>query len=556
MTAQPFKLLLQRVARREMWRRAGAGLGRGCLLAAAVTAGLMLIQRGLGLFSPWDGWIWLAIVAVITLGVAALGLKAPSLAESARLADRRTNAADLFLSALNTEAAGRDDFTPVVVQSANDLSRRWQARQLVAWAIPVKSLGLAALFMAMVLAGSMLPQFDPFGRQQQQVKLQEKKRELEQLAKKTREKAVVIRAQANENAKQPVATALEELRKTLAEAKPPENAKDLKKLNDAQKDLGAKWQKLNQEKLADSLPKSAGQDFGGKNELSENLRKAVAEKDMKAIQKAVEDVQQKMAEAENASKEGGQKAADKQREARNALRELNEALAQSLGSESLEETMSRARQQQDKAAQEDLAQEGGQGARESLDLAKEQIEQMLEDMKNQQNLEDALQAAQQAKRLAQQGKLDGSQAEGAESMQDYAKKYQEAMDQLAAAQAKQGQGQGEGQGQGQGNGSGLDSGQQGGMGGRGIGQGGKAAEDNSIATSFTPERSPAMLQAGKTLMEWSQKGQGDKNAPAGANDNALQSVREGVGEAMVKEQVPGVYRESIQKYFDSLKNGE
>ena len=530
-----------------MWRRVGSGVLRGWICGCIVAAGLILARHGFSVLTLQTGWWPFLPVAVLTLIVALFSFKAPTSMEMARMVDQRTNSADLFLSASNAQPVGKADFTPVVVQSANNIAQKWQARELVAWRVSPRMLGLAALLTAFVLLENRLPQFDPFGLHQQQVKLKAKQQELEQLAKKTQEKAAVVRAKAVEQAKQPVAVAIEELKKTLAEAKPPENPKDLKKLSDVQKDLGAKWQKLNQEKLADSLPKSSNQEFGGKNEQSEAMKKAVAEKDMAAIKKTIEKVQEKIAAAEQAGKEGGEKAAEQQREARNALRELNEALAQSLGSESLEETMSRAQKQLDKAAQEGLAQEGGKGARESLDLAKEQIQQMLEDMKNQQNLEDALQAAQQAKRLAQEGKLDGSQGEGAASMQEYAQKYQEAMDKLAGNQA----GEGEGQGQGQGQGSGP------GMGGQGLGKGGKAPEDDSVATKFTPERSPAMLQAGKTIMEWTQKGQGEKNAPsAAAVDSALQSVREGVGEAMVKEQVPGVYRESIQKYFDSLKNAE
>lgn len=97
----------------------------------------------------------------------------------------------------------------------------------------------------------------------------------------------------------------------------------------------------------------------------------------------------------------------------------------------------------------------------------------------------------------------------------------------------------------------------GGMKGGGRGTGGVAPEDPSAASSFVPQRSRAMITAGKTLLQI----EGQLNAPepvpvATERAAAIEAVKQGAAEAMLRENVPAEYHDAIKKYFDDLGRGK
>jgi hypothetical protein len=80
-----------------------------------------------------------------------------------------------------------------------------------------------------------------------------------------------------------------------------------------------------------------------------------------------------------------------------------------------------------------------------------------------------------------------------------------------------------------------------------------APEDPTEETGFKTEKAKTTFKAGKILMEWKTK----EVAPSGQAredyQRQLQSVKEGVSEAILNEQVPPGYHESIREYFDSIQ---
>ena len=154
------------------------------------------------------------------------------------------------------------------------------------------------------------------------------------------------------------------------------------------------------------------------------------------------------------------------------------------------------------------------------------------------SLGDALKNLQMAKQLADQQKLDGGQCQNCNGMGDYAALYKKLC---------QGNGMGEGE---DGNGAG-------GMGkNRGQGRGGKAEENDEAETGFKQERSPTQLTAGKTLLQWKTQELGPTGTRSEEYQEAVKQVKQGVSEAIVLEQVPPGYHESIKSYFDSLDPGD
>ncbi|MFH1423204.1 MAG: hypothetical protein ABIH42_10905 [Planctomycetota bacterium] len=188
-----------------------------------------------------------------------------------------------------------------------------------------------------------------------------------------------------------------------------------------------------------------------------------------------------------------------------------------------------------------LSQDALEALQQTLDLSKEELEQLAQSFKNIESLEQALKTLQLAKRLNEQEQLDGDAGKGCESLEDYEKLYRKM---LADAQSTDQNGSSQPLG-------GDVSGNQQGMGGHGSGQGGRAPEKHTD-TTFVPELSKSALTAGKMLLL--QKVQ--ELGPAGeANEDyqkLIEKIKQGVSEAVLKEEIPPGYHEIVKKYFDSI----
>ncbi len=91
-----------------------------------------------------------------------------------------------------------------------------------------------------------------------------------------------------------------------------------------------------------------------------------------------------------------------------------------------------------------------------------------------------------------------------------------------------------------------------GMGGPGNGAGGIASEADG-PTNFVPERTRAMLTAGQHLLRLKTEPRAPDAAPATVErTDAIEAVRQGAAEAMVRESVPPAYHDSVRRYFDDL----
>ncbi len=96
-----------------------------------------------------------------------------------------------------------------------------------------------------------------------------------------------------------------------------------------------------------------------------------------------------------------------------------------------------------------------------------------------------------------------------------------------------------------------------GMGGPGVGEGGLAEEDPSSKTGFVPERTRAMVTAGQQLLEMETERRTPEAGPVTTERaQALEAVRQGAAEAMLRESVPPAYHDSIRRYFDDLGRGK
>ncbi len=124
--------------------------------------------------------------------------------------------------------------------------------------------------------------------------------------------------------------------------------------------------------------------------------------------------------------------------------------------------------------------------------------------------------------------LDGQECEDCVTLEDYQEYYKELVAQF-------GEGDGEG------------------LGGRGVGEGGVAPEDEASKTGFKTEQSKSAVTAGKVLLSLQTKGLSDTGEAEENYAKSISDVKQGVSEAILQEQVPPGYHEEIKKYFDTLK---
>jgi hypothetical protein len=179
---------------------------------------------------------------------------------------------------------------------------------------------------------------------------------------------------------------------------------------------------------------------------------------------------------------------------------------------------------------EGLAEKAMQAMGESMKLSQQELEQLAKAMGDMKALEEGLTAAQMARALNEMGELNGEGAGDGKGMSDYEKLYREMM-------ANGGEGNGAG----------------GGMGGPGQGHGGKAPENPDAVTDYKSEQSKTALQKGRLLMNMQSKGNAEKGELKEAYRAAAGAIKDAASEAILKEQVPPGYHDSIRDYFDNLE---
>lgn len=517
----------QRLMRQTSARQFVAALGGrfhvALLVCAALYLALLLAARLLGLIPDRFTPLTLAAIPAAALLVALVLARRASAKSIARLIDTRTGGKELFLTAaMIDEAPG--EFAPIVIGQAEAQAEKLRAAQVVPFRWQRGARDLFAALAILFLAVHFLPQLDPFKKTEQRKKAAQAEEKLEQTKKTTALRSAQLAAEAGRQSEQ-VKLALQQLDKVFKEAKPQDREANLKKLGEEQKEIGELWRKVNSElKPLDKAAQSFGAaDIKKIQEWRDELKKG----DVSGLKKELAEMRDQLRKLasmpDNAEKRAAQEKLMQQ------LNDLAQAMKQEMNSPQVAAALERAMQQLD------MAKDAAQAAQESLQLGEEELKQLAQAIQDGKALEDALKNLQMAKQLAQQGKLDGAEAKGANGMADFEKLFREKM--AALGEGKVGQA-GEANG-----GPAL---------GPGIGDGSKRPEDETAKTGFKTEKSNSQLTGGKMLLEWKTKEVGDTGARAAEYRDNIQRVKQGVSEAIQQEQVPPGYHEAIKKYFDAL----
>ncbi len=505
----------------------------------------LLVSRLTGYIpAEWFQPVSVAVVPVLALILGTIFHKRPSVVDSARSIDRHADAKDLFLtvSRLDESAGG---YQELVKQDAEKKSAGIEPAGVVPYHFNNRVAPVFGTAVVLALCLWLVPEFDPFGIAEASEARANAAKVLEQSKKATVARANQLKKDDEDGGENS------------------ETKKELKKLTEGLKKMQPERSKrVDQEKFLVKRKQSTNKLFSKKNTkaLREMLSKKISDaglgsmsnEKMKKMLKELQDgksqaLAEELKSLKNQLKELSniKDPAERQKKAREIkqqMQDLANFAKDKANSKQLAEALERAMQQM-QAGQDNpkMSKEAMKAAMESLDLSEMEAKDLAKAAKELKKLEEALNAIQMARQLNEQDRLDAAEmeSEGIASLEDYEDFFQEML-------AERGEGQGEGEGEGEGDGDGT--------GGEGQGRGGKSPEDDSTKTGFKKEESKQELQAGKNILSWKTKGMSDSGEYKKQVGDSLNTVKQGVSEAIRKEEVPPGYQDGIKKYFDNIED--
>lgn len=524
MDAFTVQRLVKQVGQRMGFVFFAARLHNWFLISAGAYLALLCVSRLLGLFSPWlTPWTLLA-VPVVALGITLILQRRPAMDKAARLIDQRMSTKDLFLTAvLIDHAAG--EYKSLVLADAERRAATIQPKQVVRYQWQRRTASAIAVAACLVAAVLWLPRLDPFGREAKRRYLSRQQERLAETRHATALRVAALQQKPAADISKRIDQAVADLQKTFNGMKPADKQANLTRLNDQQQPLGQLWKQMNDEKLRNALAQApAHQGFGATDpaklrQWKDDLQKGDVTSVKKELDELKELTRQLAASSDPAAR-------DKLRqEIASRLQALNDALGQQLTSQALNAALQRALEQLDLSRLGALSADAPKGVAESLQLTEQELQQLALAVQNMNQIEDALKTLQLARRLNDLQLLDGQQGASCKNLGDYAALYGS----LYTSACKGGNGLGHGQGEGK-----------------------RPYGDESQTTAYKPDQTSSPLQPGKILLQWTTR---DASTPGKAHEDfqrTLDEVKQQASEAVISEQIPAGYHQTIQHYFDSL----
>ena len=505
-----------------------------------ISAGGMLGIETTGIADPTGLGILAATlmltVLAVSLLVAVIWHERPSTSDAARVVDRHHGTKDLFLTLTLLEGSA-GNYQPLVARNAVSQAASVQPSRVVP--LPFSHGSLRPAISLAVIAALVfgLPQLDPFGEVAKADEVERQRQLLQKEARKTKARSERLATDDAENSLQ-VKQAIDELKAALRKMKASEPENNRRQIDLQRKQLGELHKMLDPHKLKQTLSRNDNSQRFGQLESPkiDKWTRELQEGSTDSLKKELESMKKDLEELADLDGDGSPEAEKKRAELMQKLQKKLRDI-QSFASKKLDENhplaaaLKRAKQQM-KAMQsgdKQLAEAARKHLGETMELAKQELQELAQTARDLQELEKALETARMAQKANENGEGDGEQLENAETLDDYREFYRQLMEQM-----------GEQMGEGEGTGN------------RGFGEGGEVPEDDSVKTGFKSEVSKSALTAGKVLLSLKTKGQSDTGDARQSYSKSVQAIKQGVSEAIDKEEIPKGYIEGIKKYFQSL----
>lgn len=531
--------LLRRIGGRMYAARMGRASYRVCLVLAGLFAVLLVVSRLTGLIPDWYSLPAVLMLPLAAALVAVVILRRPSTGEAARQVDAYEETKDLFLTLTMLEGAA-GDYKPLVARDAEAKAPAVEPANVVPWNWERPAAQMTTVMGLLIVGTLFLPSLDPFGRVAAARALQDRQEELVKNRKATEVRtSELAKSDLDAKTSEDVQRSLEDLKSSLRRMEPQNREENARVLATHQKSLGEKW-RLGAEQLKDLLSrKPMEQRFGAMTQSqarkwADDLRKGETD----GLEEEVDDLEQQIKNI--AQMDDPLQRTEAMRRLQKKLDALMDLAKEDVNSRPLAAALERAMKELEAAKSnpsEKMSAEQRQALSESIKLAELELKRLAQSVRDMEQLQQALELMQMAKRLNEEGQLDGEPMEGAQTLEDYRELYAEMMAELGYDIALLGE---EGM---PGDGEGL-----------GAGEIEPVADDDSVKTDFQDETSQSAIRKGKILLSLKTKGvtESDDEDIALEYKAIISDLQQSVSEAIDQEQIPPGYHESIKKYFDSL----
>jgi hypothetical protein len=524
----------QRLVDRTLWRLRWALIARRALYAffalGAIYCSAVLVARLTGIFALTCPPLIPALLPVAALAIGAAWPRRPTPRDAARVVDRGAGTQDLYLTMVLLEGSA-GEYQPLVAAKAVARAAKIRPREVAPLRINRRLTSFAAVLAVLVAAVQFVPQLDPFGKVAAAEETREELRHIEESKQATQERLAKIERESLSDAEaKEVKQALDDLKAAMKGTQLKARQANSKLLAGAQKAVAGEWRKISSEKLNDLFSKSSAtsQQMGSNSgAMSKKWLDDLQAGSTESLKKELSSVQRDLEEL--AKTQDPAKKAELTQKLRERLDALTQFANEQTGSKTLAAALKRTQEQMRMAAKaaagdpkDPATEEALKAAAESAKLADKELEQIAQSAKDLKDLEQALSVLQMAKNLNNKDLLDGQKMEGLQSMAEYEAMYDKLMKDATP-----------------------DTGE--------FGEGGPVDENDSKKSKFKTELSKSQISKGKVLLTLKTKGMGEHADVKEQYRSAVRDVKQGLSEAILREEIPPGYHEGIKGYFDSIE---
>jgi len=534
-----FDILLKRVAIRSKLVLLGRKFYIFNLIFSGAFLLLLLASRLLGVISDYFSLLSLLFVPFISILCAIIFYKPLGKTSIAKLIDEFADTKDLFLTAVML--GGEEELASLVKSNVLQKSENIDAKKVVGFAFVKPLMKLLVTITILLVCVLCIPQFDPFNYSGKREEVNKKKKELAKTIKYIDlKKKIIINKLATGKNSELIKATINDLLQNFKSMQKKAIRDNRSKLVKQQKTIGALWKNKRKNKMSKKTKQAISRQLFGADamdnkkiaewmqQLQQGKNDAV-DREMKKMQ----EMAKKIANTPNGiNKEKMMQELEKRIKQMQKLAEVLKGMEMDVALQQALEQLADLQNNNGKMQKEMM-----KALQNALELSELENKKILQDMQDMKDLGDALKAIQMANMLNEKGELKG---ENAGDIKKYMELYKKRM--LALGMGKNNSKNDE-----------KNKNNSKGVAGRGIGQGRKAKEDDTIKTAFQDQKLNSQLQAGKILMEWSTNELGSKGKVDKNYLKYIKQVKQGVSEAIEDEKIPPVYRNNIKDYFKDIE---
>ena len=551
------------------WASVTLGLGVVCLL-------MLLIRRLGGLGTDWFVVKLLAGVPVGAALIAVLVVRKPMVLTAARRIDACCGASDLFLTLVQLEASA-GEYQPVIAQQADLLAVNVVPAAVVPWNWQRPVAALSVSLGVLVAASLFLPQLDPFGAVDSAAAAVAVRRDLQESRRETTSRlAELSTRRESATLADEIDQSLAELAAKLRQLTADRSSSGLKELDARQREIQARWRDTRSDDEVSRVLEQAQatQLLGESDQRTRQWVEELAEGQAPSIDEAFDSLGSELEKLESVS--GGAERQLLAQQIRQAMAELQRFAGNQLQSQPMEAAMKRAMSQLDSSRlDQGLKTESVEASKESLKLAQAELHEIASDAGQLASLEQALDAIQSAKQLAQTegAQPSDSSRKNEATIQNFVEQYADLQGDAGKRQSGAGpppsgesqggtpeqqvassEGQSDSDASGKAGSSQSDSKANASEGSSAEhGPGRSTARENQLAeTEFRDSREAATLDASRRLMAMRRQGLAAAGESSQEYRELVRSLQKRVSTAIEVEEIPPGYVAGIRSYFDAL----